>query len=74
MGIGVIVAWVCLMVYMMIIFKAKIVDKKERKWMYLLIIIAVSSSILVIRNISLHYIITFLDDTFGNLSRMVVNI
>lgn len=74
MEIGVLVVWLSLVIYIIIVRKAKIVEKKERKWVYLLVILAVGCSILVMRNISLNYVIFLLNNTIGSLSRMVLKI
>jgi hypothetical protein len=74
MDIGIIVVWLSLIGYLIITFKAKIVEKKERKWVYLLVIAAIGFSFLIMRNISLNIVISFLNNTFGGISRMVVNI
>jgi hypothetical protein len=74
MDIGIIVLWISLIGYIIIIIKGKIVEKKERKWVYLLVIAAIGFSLLIMLNISLNNIIWFLNNTFGGISRMVVNI
>ena len=74
MDIGIIVVWLSLIGYLIITLKAKIVEKKERKWVYFLVIAAIGFSFLIMRNISLNIVISFLNNTFGGISRMVVNI
>lgn len=74
MDIGIIVVWISLLGYMVLVYKGKNVEKKERKWAYLLVITAIVFSILIMLNISLNNIIGFLNNTFGGISRMVVNI
>ena len=74
MDIGIIVVWLSLIGYLIITLKAKIVEKKERKWVYVLLIAAIGLSFLIMRNISLNIVISFLNNTFGGISRMVVNI
>jgi hypothetical protein len=74
MDIGIIVVWISLLGYMIIVYKGKNVEKKERKWVYLLVITAIGFSILIMLNISLNNVIWFLNNTFGGISRMVVNI
>jgi membrane-associated HD superfamily phosphohydrolase len=74
MDIGIIVVWISLLGYMVMVYKGKKVEKKERKWAYLLVITAFVFSILIMLNISLNNIIGFLNHTFGGISRMVVNI
>ena len=74
MDIGIIVVWLSLIGYLIITLKAKIVEKKERKWVYVLVIAAIGFSFLIMRNISLNIVISFLNNTFGGISRMVVNI
>jgi hypothetical protein len=74
MDIGIIVVWISLLGYMIMVYKGKYVEKKERKWVYLLVITAISFSILIMLNISLNNVIWFLNHTFGGISRMVVNI
>lgn len=74
MDIGVIVVWLSLAAYVMICLKAKIIDKKERKWVYLLVLGAIGCSVLIELEISLNSAISFLNDTLGSLSRMVVKI
>jgi hypothetical protein len=71
---GLIIIWLSLITYVIIVWKAKIVDKKERKWLYLLVAAALGCSIIAGMNISLHGVTAFVNDTFGRLSRMVVNI
>lgn len=74
MEIGVLVVWLSLIIYLIIVRKAKIVEKQDRKWVYLLVLLAAGCSILVMRNISLNYVIFLLNNTIGSLSRMVVKI
>ncbi|MCQ6279120.1 hypothetical protein [Bacillus sp. EB600] len=74
MDIGIIVVWLSLIGYIIIVLKAKIVEKKERKWVYFLVIATVGLSFLIMLNISLNIVISFLNNTFGGISRMVVNI
>lgn len=74
MDIGIIMVWLSLIGYLIITLKAKIVEKKERKWVYFLVIAAIGFSFLIMRNISLNIVISFLNNTFGGISRMVVNI
>jgi hypothetical protein len=74
MDIGIIVVWISLLGYMIVVYKRKNVEKKERKWVYLLVITAIGFSILIMLNISLNNVIWFLNNTFGGISRMVVNI
>ncbi|WML52762.1 hypothetical protein RCG17_25930 [Neobacillus sp. PS3-12] len=74
MDIGIIVVWISLLGYMVVVYKGKNVEKKERKWVYLLVITAIGFSILIMLNISLNNVIWFLNNTFGGISRMVVNI
>jgi hypothetical protein len=74
MDIGIIVIWLSLSVYTFILFKRKIIEKKEWKWAFLLTFIAVGLSVLVTLNISLNEVISLLNNTFGGISRMVVNI
>jgi hypothetical protein len=74
MDIGIIVIWFCLLGYLITVYKGKDVKKEERKWVYLLVIAAIGFSILVMLNISLNNVIWFLNNTFGGMSRMVVNI
>ncbi|WP_066308168.1 hypothetical protein [Bacillus sp. FJAT-29814] len=71
---SIVVIWLSLFIYILISLKAKIIGKKERKWMYLLVAVALGFSILAGLNISLHGVTTFMNHTFGRLSRMVVNI
>ena len=74
MDLGVVVVWLFLLIYVIIILKTKIIEKKERKWAFLLILIAFACSMLVLFNISLNGAVTFLNNTIGKLSRMVVKI
>jgi hypothetical protein len=74
MDIGIIVVWISLLGYMVMVYKGKDVEKKERKWVYVLVVTAIGFSILIMLNISLNNIIWFLNNTFGGISRMVVNI
>lgn len=71
---GLAAVWLSLFIYLFVVWKAKIVEKKERKWMYLLVAAALGCSILAGLNISLHNVTSFMNNTFGRLSRMVVNI
>ncbi|WP_223587933.1 hypothetical protein [Neobacillus bataviensis] len=74
MDLGVIIVWLSLTIYVFIIHKAKIIDKKERKWVYLLVLVAIGCSLLVEFDVSLNSATSFLNNTFGRLSRMVVKI
>jgi hypothetical protein len=74
MDIGIIVVWLSLIGYIIIVLNAKIVEKKERKWVYFLVIATIGLSFLIMLNISLNIVISFLNNTFGGFSRMVVNI
>jgi hypothetical protein len=74
MDIGIIIVWFSLLGYMIMVYKGKDVKKAERKWVYLLVIAAIGFSILIMLNISLNNVIWFLNNTFGGMSRMVVNI
>ncbi len=74
MDVGIIVVWLSLAIYAVILIKAGILDKKERKWVYFFVLTAVVFSILVHFNISFNSAVTFFNQTFGNLSRMVVDI
>ncbi|WP_251554097.1 hypothetical protein [Neobacillus muris] len=74
MDIGIIVVWLSLIIYVVVMLKAKIAEKKERKWMYLLVIAALACTILQGYHVHLNGITILLNNTFGRLSRMVVNI
>jgi hypothetical protein len=74
MDLGIIVVWLSLIVYTVIVMETKIVNKKERKLVFILVTVTVACSFLVLLHISLHGVVTFLNDTFGRLSRMVVKI
>lgn len=74
MDIGILVVWLCLVVYVIVLFKGKIIEKKERKWMFMMVGLVAVLSILAGFNVSFNFIISFLNNTFGKLSRMVVNI
>ncbi|WP_042356138.1 hypothetical protein [Bacillus rubiinfantis] len=74
MKIGVIIILVALLVYLIIVFKAKIISKKERKWVYLLVLLTIGCSLLVSFNLYLNGITEFLNNFFGRLARMVVKI
>jgi hypothetical protein len=74
MDIGILVAWLSLIIYIIVLLKAKIIDKKERKWVYMLIAIVFGLSLVAGFNFSFNMVITFLNNTFGKLSRLVVNI
>lgn len=71
---GLAAVWLSLFIYLFVVWKAKIVEKKERKWVYLLIAAAIGLSILTGLNISLHSVTSLMNNTFGRLSRLVVNI
>lgn len=73
MIIGLIVIWVSMLVYVIVLFKQKLIHKKERKWVYLLIAIAMVLSILDSLHITLNFVVTFLNNSFGKISGMVVN-
>lgn len=68
------IVWLSLAIYVVIIFKAKIIDKKERKWVFLFIILTIGCTVLTGLHLSLNSVTSFLNDSFGRLSRMVVNI
>lgn len=74
MDVGVILVWICLIGYLIIVIKTKIVNKKERKWVYVLVMAAIGFSLLIMFNISLNIVISFLNNTFGGISRMVVGV
>ncbi|MGJ7909675.1 hypothetical protein [Neobacillus sp. LXY-1] len=74
MSIGIVIVWISLMIYLIVVLKAKIIDKKERKWVYLLILAAMGVSLLVALHISLNSITNFLNNSFGRISRLVVDI
>lgn len=73
MYIGIIVVWLSVIGYMIIVLKAKIVKEKEHKWVYILVAAAIGFSLLIMLNISLNIVISFLNNTFGGISRMVVD-
>lgn len=73
MDIGILIIWLCLVVYILISLKAEdIVKKKERKWVCMLVIVTLVCTILSVLHISFHEALSVLDDIFGNISRMVV--
>ncbi len=74
MDIGIIVIWLSLIVYTAIVMKTKIVSKQERKWAYILVLVTISCSFLVLLHSSLDGAVAFLNETFGRLSRWVVEI
>jgi len=74
MDIGILVAWLSLIIYVFVLFKKKIIDKKERKWIYMLVAVVFGLSLVAGFNISFNMVISFLNNTFGKVSRMVVNI
>ncbi len=74
MDIGIVFVWLTLIIYVFVMLKGKILAKKERKWMYLLVLAVISCTILQGLNINLNIVTVFLNNTFGSLSRMVVNI
>lgn len=74
MDIGILVVWLCLLVYVIVMFKGNIIAKKERKWMFMLVGLVVLLTLLSGFNVSFNFVISFLNNTFGRLSRMVVRI
>lgn len=74
MDIGFFVVLLCLVSYMLALFKAKIIEKKERKWVYMLVGLVIGLSLLTTFNVSFNFVISLLNNTFGELSRMVVDI
>ncbi|MEH7108942.1 hypothetical protein [Bacillus sp. JJ1764] len=74
MSIGIVIVWISLIVYLIVVLKAKIIDKKERKWVYLLILAAMGVSLLVALHFSLNSVTNFLNNSFGRISRLVVDI
>ncbi len=72
MNIGVIVVWLSLIIYLVIMVKTKVIEKKERKWLYLLVMITIGFSLLFTLTIYLNGVTTYLNNFFGRLSRMVV--
>jgi hypothetical protein len=74
MKIGMIVVWLCLMLYVLFVFKKEIISKKERKWVYLWVGLAVAMSLLDLFHLSLSTVTTFLNVTFEGISRMVVKL
>ncbi|MED3624132.1 hypothetical protein [Neobacillus thermocopriae] len=74
MSIGVIFVWLALAIYAIIIWKAKIIDKKERKWVILVLALAIAVSVLAMQNMFLNGITSFLGNTFGRITRLVVKI
>ena len=74
MKIGMIVIWLCLMLYVLFVFKKQIISKKERKWVYLWVGLAVAMSLLDLFHLSLSTVTTFLNVTFEGISRMVVKL
>jgi len=74
MKIGMIVVWLCLIFYVLFVFKKKIISKKERKWVFLWVGIAFAMSILDLFHLSLSTVTTFLNVTFEGISRMVVKL
>jgi hypothetical protein len=74
MDTGIIITIAALSIYLIVLIKGKHVTKKERNWIFLLILMTVGLSSFLMLNIPLNFIITFLNNTFGGLSRMVVNV
>jgi hypothetical protein len=74
MDIGILVVWLSLFIYIIVLFKNKIIDKKERKWVYMLVGLVMGLSLLAAFNVSLNMVISALNNSFGKLSRLVVNI
>ncbi|WP_160722874.1 hypothetical protein [Bacillus sp. USDA818B3_A] len=69
-----IVVWFSLIFYLLVVFKAKIIDKKERKWVFLWVGLAFGVSMLDMFHLSLSMITTFLNVTFEGISRLVVKL
>jgi len=73
MIIGLIVIWISLIIYAIALFRQKKVAKKERKWIFLLIGMVMVLSLLDTMHISLNFVTSFLNDSFGKISEMGVN-
>ncbi|PLS08560.1 hypothetical protein [Neobacillus cucumis] len=74
MKIGIIVVWISLILYTLFVLKKDIVSKKERKWVYLLVGLAFSVSLMDLFHLSLSSVTTYLNVTFEGISRMVVKL
>jgi hypothetical protein len=74
MKIGMLVIWLCLILYVLFVFKNKIISKKERKWLYLWVGLAFVMSLLDLFHLSLNTVTSFLNVTFEGISRMVVKL
>nr|WP_263326769.1 hypothetical protein [Neobacillus sp. Marseille-Q6967] len=74
MDIGVIVILISIVIYLLIMFKNKMIEKKERKWVFLMLTIVIGLSLMTSFNISLNFIIKFFSNTFGEFTRMVVKV
>jgi Ca2+/Na+ antiporter len=74
MGIGIIVVCLIIGLYLLIVLRQKQNEKKDRKWVFILAALAVAMSIMISFNVSLNFIIEFLNNTFGRFSRMIVNV
>ncbi|MEW9050651.1 MAG: hypothetical protein AB2392_05800 [Neobacillus sp.] len=74
MNVGIIIAIVFLLVYVIVLIRDKKVTKKERRTAYVLVLMVLGLSFLFMLHIPMNFIITFLNDTFGAISRMVVKV
>lgn len=74
MDMGVIVILISIVIYLLVLFKNKMIKKKERKWVFLMLSIVIGLSLMTSFNISLNFIVKFLSNTFGEFTRMVVKV
>jgi len=74
MKIGMLVVWLSLIIYVLTIFKEKIVSRKERKWVYIWVGLAFVLSLFDLFHIRISVVTTFINVTFEGISRLVVKL
>jgi len=74
MKIGMLVVWLSLIIYVLTIFKEKIVSRNERKWVYIWVGLAFVLSLFDLFHIRISVVTTFINVTFEGISRLVVKL
>ncbi|NHM33778.1 hypothetical protein [Neobacillus terrae] len=67
-----IITWIILLIYLIIVIKKGLVEKKQRKWVYLVAALTVCITLCVVFEIPVHIAMEFLNNKVGGITKRMV--
>jgi hypothetical protein len=67
-----IITWIIMLVYLFIVLKKGLVEKKQRKWVYLAVALTVGITLCAVFEIPVYIAMEFLNKTVGGITKRMV--